>query len=268
MANQKILTRICVACGIEKPLSAFLQITGSQGTTYGIICSTCRSAGIKGKAPAPTHEDERSSTSSGMRIGAKERLEIDQQKKRDRQESQSREEQEAKKREKTKEDKFERIVETEKAEKTHRETFIEEKKKQAFLNYQSKKPLSGQSIIGQKKDERASAQEEKHRSVEASRKEEAIQHEQKITTLDLSGGPVLDQPFTAMTNRESVHFKQFQAWLGDAPVAKTMSQLYRNNMTNQAKAAQEKKATEIKNLEKETPREFVEKTWGPSSRKS
>src|SRR3990167_7374031 len=83
MAKREHLTRICTACGMEKPLSAFLQITGAQGTTYGNICSTCRGTGAKEKSSVPALEEEQSSTSSGIRIGSKQKVEIEKEKKRE-----------------------------------------------------------------------------------------------------------------------------------------------------------------------------------------
>ncbi len=296
MTKQKTLTRTCIACGIEKPLSAFLQITGAQGTTYGNICSRCRSLGIKEKTSILTPDDERGSTSSGMRIGAKQRFEIDQKRQQEYQEAQNKQELESKKREKMVGDQSERLDEKEKAEKTHRENYIEEKKK-GFLNYQSKKlPLSGQ-YIGLKKDEPTQSnilpvQEEKPTTVEALKQE--------------------PNTLSNVTISEQNSLSKMQTWLGNTPIAKDISQLYRNaaqtkqlqekknlllkTTTIQAKQIQEKQNTVInqnkqtqeklnylqntttqnrltqekrnreKLLEKD-PREFIEKTWGPSSRK-
>ena len=77
MTNLKKLTRTCSACGIEKPLSAFLQISGTQGTLYGAICATCRSAGITGKKPTTSLDEGTTSASSGSRIGVKEKVFIE-----------------------------------------------------------------------------------------------------------------------------------------------------------------------------------------------
>lgn len=241
MSNREFLTRTCIVCSVEKPLSAFLQITGKQGTVYGAICFSCRSAGKTEKAKP--HDDERSSTSSGMRIGAKQRLEIEQKQKQEYREREQKREEHAKKHEQVSLNTAERIEKQEKAEKDHRELFIEEKKK-AFLNYQSKKmPASIKTLIGQPR-EQTSAQtviaEDKIRLEEASKKEEAVKkNEARVTTLDAMGAPII----MSNLNRNNAIFREFLARLPkDSAIVKAFSKT-------------------------EDPREFIEKTWGPSSRK-
>lgn len=282
MTKQPPLTRTCTICGIEKSLSAFLYISGTQGTIYGSICSSCRSSGAKEKTIS-VHDDGRSSTSAGMRIGAKERLEIEKKQLQEQQERQEKQEKEVKKRDKVSLEHFERLEQKEKGEKDHRETYIEEKKKLEFLNYKSKQPASGP--IGQKKEDPtltpAPLLEEKQRITETINREEKAKQDQRATTLDLSGAPVLDQQHNVVS-RDNPIFQQFLSWIGDAPIAKTISQLYRKSppplakpqekaINNAAKPqekfySQEKFHKSEKN-QKETPQEFIEKTWGPSSRK-
>jgi hypothetical protein len=36
------LTKTCSICGLQKPLTAFLQLAGKQGTIYGDVCGSCR----------------------------------------------------------------------------------------------------------------------------------------------------------------------------------------------------------------------------------
>src|SRR5438105_2533589 len=73
------LTRVCSICGIEKPLSAFLEIS-AQGTRYGVICSSCRAA-EKGKKEAKPEEDI-VTLPGGARIGGKEKVFIAKEQKR------------------------------------------------------------------------------------------------------------------------------------------------------------------------------------------
>ncbi|MEO8401983.1 MAG: hypothetical protein ABI597_09365 [Gammaproteobacteria bacterium] len=263
MAKRKSLTRICTACGIEKPLSAFLHISGAQGTTYGTICSTCRSAGITEKSNELLTEDERSGTSSGIRIGSKQKVEIEKQKKLEFKEFKEKQVDEVKKREKTSYEKLERTEQTEKAEKDHRKTFIDAKK-QGFLNYQTKPPLSSQSVIGQKRDDRPSGMpfiEEKRQVVDAKNVEDVIRQELNNTTVDLSGAPLVEKQ-SNVESRDNPTFRKFQAWLGsDAPLMKTMSQLYKTPVAqSKTSGAPQQKS------EKETPH-HAEKPHGPSSRK-
>lgn len=243
MTKHSSLTRTCTACRIEKPLSAFLYLTSELGTAYGNICATCRGKGIKEKPKKMVHEDERSSTTSGMRIGVKQVVEIELQKKRDQKERLTSQEEAAKKREHVSNEKIDSVEKKEKAEKSHRE---------AYINYKSKKQLlSTQSVIDRKRDERfkgSPLMEEKQRTVEATKLTEARKEEEKKTTVDLSSGAA----HGFHTNREAT-IKRLQTLLGTgAPI---MSQLYKTPPTEQEKA------------NKETPRELVERKW-PSPRKS
>jgi hypothetical protein len=75
MSNR--VTKSCVICGLEKPLTAYLQITGPQGSSYGNICSTCRGSGHGKKVVIPHVDDEHSSSSTGLKIDAKKRLKVE-----------------------------------------------------------------------------------------------------------------------------------------------------------------------------------------------
>ena len=69
------LTRSCLVCGLEKPLAAFLQITGTQGTIYGNTCSSCRGSGAKDKSTYPTPErEEENSGGAGLKIDSKAKI--------------------------------------------------------------------------------------------------------------------------------------------------------------------------------------------------
>ncbi len=57
------LTKTCSNCGLIKPLSAFLQFSGTGGGTYSNICSSCRKV-LAEKKPDKDTTSESSSTSS------------------------------------------------------------------------------------------------------------------------------------------------------------------------------------------------------------
>src|SRR3990167_11420340 len=71
-SNQPTLSKTCAACGLQKPLSAFLQLTDA-GTSYGNICSTCRKAGADIKKPKTEAEDSTTSV-SGHKIDTKTKI--------------------------------------------------------------------------------------------------------------------------------------------------------------------------------------------------
>src|SRR6266568_2690642 len=81
MKDRTQMTRTCSACGIEKPLAAFLEISSTHGTRYGNLCATCRGAGITEKKLNKTEEEHSTIATSGTRIGLKERVFIEKEQK-------------------------------------------------------------------------------------------------------------------------------------------------------------------------------------------
>lgn len=79
MADSNIsLTKTCKNCGLEKPLSSFLVVSGAEAGTYGNFCSDCRKT-------APQVEREGAATSAtGFKIDSKTKVqaEIDKRKQR------------------------------------------------------------------------------------------------------------------------------------------------------------------------------------------
>lgn len=126
MEKPNQLTRTCTVCGLKKPLSAFLQLSASQGTHYGNICADCRSKQARSGAK-PLAEEEWSKAGTGARIGAKERLYIDEKKKLELQTKQEAEKKETKKLDLEKTDKTIRDESQKKYEKDHRNFFLETK---------------------------------------------------------------------------------------------------------------------------------------------
>ena len=86
---------------------------------------------------------------------------------------------------------------------------------------------------------------------------------ERLTKLDLSGAPVIDQQ-NMTVSRDNPLIRQFKIRLGDAPINRTEMQMYKRPQTQQQQ--QQQKNTQ-KQKAAETPREFIEKHWGPSSRK-
>lgn len=70
------LTKMCGSCGQQKPLTAFLYMSSTEGSTYGNICSSCRKAG-KDKLKAPSLEDGSGTSTTGNKIDAKTKVKTD-----------------------------------------------------------------------------------------------------------------------------------------------------------------------------------------------
>jgi hypothetical protein len=67
--SQHMLTKTCSSCNLQKPLSAFLEMTSTRGAVYGNICSSCRkTAAEKNKKPG---DHEGTTTGTDLKIDAK-----------------------------------------------------------------------------------------------------------------------------------------------------------------------------------------------------
>lgn len=118
-----ILTKTCSSCGLQKPLSAFLEMAGPQGTTYGNICASCRKSNREKAASKKADDDSTSKT--GFNIDSEEKTKSEQDKLKLRHEVEDRyykERDEAEKRSKIKTEKVKEIV---KKEREHRTSFLD-----------------------------------------------------------------------------------------------------------------------------------------------
>ena len=134
------LTKTCAGCGLSKPLSAFLQLSGSEGSSYGNICSSCRKTNLDQKKNSEPHES--TSSTSGLRIDSKVKVKTDIDKK---EQHQSIEELYYQDRDKAEERQVQKTLKTEKIEKDekkHRKDFLS---KSSFLDNMNKKPQQPQS---------------------------------------------------------------------------------------------------------------------------
>jgi hypothetical protein len=197
------LSKVCINCSLQKPLTAYLQITGPQGSTYGNICSTCRGSGLGKKVTIPVHEDTGSSSSStGLKIDAKAKLQADLEKKEaleKRKEAEKKEREELDKKNEAQENR--KTAKKEKEEK-HRQEFIEPNKAKSYIDYQSKTP------------------EDKRTGMEKRAMEEIMQHTEDNKLEDKKKGfddltvTRIDPTQTGTIKQASAVWKQFRTLLG------------------------------------------------------
>lgn len=220
------LTKTCSSCGQLKPLSAFLQLSGPDGSSYGTVCSECRKANLD--KPKLLEEEGSSKSDSGFKVDTKARMagEQDKRKLRTDIEEQYFEEREEKE-----------ITQTKELEKGDVK-IKDEKKHRDFLT--SRSFLSDKKPAGTQKTETAQSIEQSEKQAQATKQE---QKEKEIST-DSS----LDTGIAGKMKYQGQAFKEFAKWSGSA-LGRTFSQPAKPE-ANKA----------------ETPSEYVEKTWGPSSR--
>ncbi len=250
MANQPQIKRICSICGIEKPIVAFLQITGKQGTVYGTVCASCRAMERK-QSTSPPDEDHSTASTEG-RIGAKEKAQIDQKKYTQLKELKELYIKEAKKQAEKNIVKTEEKDLKQKAELKHR-TYIETKQIQSFLN---------QGRADHPKDnvaERDVKQQEQTRNLQENqqqqvvRQEDIVKQEIQMTSVDFSKPVVQGQ--TTQLRFQSDTFKKFKSWLGikdiNSPIMETLDALH-------AKTSLQTKGSMFENKSSD-PKEEIEK---------
>jgi len=218
------LTKTCSICGQTKPLAAFLQLSGTQGTTYGNICSTCRQAGLD-KEEEKKESDERTRSTTQKTIDNKAKVKVESDNKQQRKES---EEEYFEEREEESESQTKNVEKKDKiasAEKNHRDTYI---KQRSFLDSTDKaKRAAATSVFGG----------EEQNAIEGAIRMDA---------------PMLDTQIAGKVKYQGSVFNQFKSWLGtSAPIVKATQ--------HNARTAQTKEAAE----NKETLAEKAESTWGP-----
>jgi len=223
------LTKTCNSCGQQKPLSAFLELSGPQGTTYGNICASCRKANIENISQPKEPEDSTRST-TGIKIDAKAKVQGEKDKRELRKQI---EEQYHDEREKLDEKQFlkeQKIQHVTQDEKKHRKEFLE---KRSFLDSTKKSDTNANPIFG--------GEEQK---AEAGK-------------IDLTKDTGNLTRMGATTKTQNPIFRSFQNWLGNTPIVnaakKTAAQ--KNNHKNSA----------LKNA-MEPLNEEVEKNFKPRSK--
>jgi len=195
------LTKICNSCGQQRPLSAFLQLTGPQGTTYGNTCAPCRKANLE-KPQSPKEPEEKTSSTTGVKIDSKTKVkgEIDKRAQRKQIEDQyfkDREKQSEKQTQQT-----QKIQHVAQGEKKHR-SFLE---KRSFLD-SAKKPASTNPhhVFG--------GEEQKA----------------KAGKLDFATGPVDHTRVAGQIKLTSPIYQAFKSWLGNAPIVSAAEKAAQQN---------------------------------------
>lgn len=261
MDNKDQLIRVCTACGQKKPLSAFLQLQtdNANSTRYGTICAPCRSLAAKTTSQDKPIIDDRGSGSTGLRIGIKEKIQLEfdknrQQKDRDVLTLEEKKQQQTKETKKT-----EHSQVKEKHEKDHRENYLK-KKETTFLRFgteKSRPAIGKEEALRSEETIQVSAQE-------VTKQTHVTEKEFKEKTIDLSA-PLLNIQFASKYHgplfQEFLKRLRGKSWFesGATPTSKLFEKFYSENKELLNNSRNEPKSEPLK--------EFVEKNWGPSSRK-
>lgn len=186
------LTKTCASCGEQKPLSAFLQLTGTQGTAYGNICATCRKTQMDKKS-GHKDTDEVTTRTTGVKIDSKTKVKDDIDKLEFRKQVELEYFDEREKSEEKQIKAIEKSHHVAHEEKKHRTSYLE---KRTFLDSTKKTSSSGAAPVFGGEEQKANAGK-----------------------LDFATGPVEHTRVAGQIKlTQSPIYQAFKNWLGNAPI--------------------------------------------------
>lgn len=255
MTKQAQLTKTCIVCGVQKPLAAFLQMTGPQGTIYGNVCTSCRGTTAKPNEVINLKDEGRGSTSSGLRIDSTARnlAEIKDKKFEHDRDEEKREDRE--KKDKFTLEKTEQIDKRQEAERDHRYSYIEARQRQGFMPFQNKKQTEKKQFIAKQLQENKNTIERHQKTLE-NQKNIAAKEENRLNTFDPSS-PIVGSGYERRF--QSAIFLSYLEWLGfesGAPIVQMFKQLQPSHSMFH-KESENKTPT----LNNEDPINFTNRSW-------
>lgn len=241
------LTKVCMLCGEQKPLTAFVQLTDAQGGLYGSICSGCQKLEAeKAKIPAKDMEDDTTS-STRFQIDSKSRVQEQTDKRQHNQHIQELEHEHRKKQDEHRLAKLQKTERTVEDEKRHREHIL----KTNLFSDKKRENLEKATAIHQQTQERVK---------ETHNRSQAAFEEKKRTTVDFTV-PQIDSKEGSDSRYQNATFQTFRNWLGSGtPIGQALTKIQSRSPAAIATPADPEK-------DKSASVEFIEKNWGPSSRR-
>lgn len=262
------LTKTCSVCGLQKPLSAFLQMQDKQGATYGSVCSTCRHERKNGLTVG---KEETTTTSSTVTIDSKAKVKLDTAKEDLFEKVETEYHEERDKNEVLESQEIKKTDQIQKEEKKHRETFLS-RRPSVSSDKQFTTNKAGESHQVAEKSAQEALGAEK-----TTQQESATKQEQKEKNVDLTSSA--DTQIGKIKFREGESFKAFSARETSSAIARIFGKQAQQPQapqkqqpsssttwqpaSTQSKDQQGKPADKIEN---EGPGEFAERKWGPRSR--
>lgn len=266
---QPNLTKTCLNCGQQKPLTAFLEMSVSHGTAYGNVCSTCRKTAMEAAERRKKTEAEGSTTSeTGHKIDSKTKIhhDIDNREHANRTEEEYHEER-----------KLDEEISVEKIEKNDQRTQIEKKHREDFLKKRIVAPPTkkfGEGLAVKSAAEEINANRDQHNEITA-KQTQGTQEERKKTEHDFTVA-YQGQQVAGQIRFSGQAFQQFRQWLGNsAPIVNNINQTTKEAAPKQAgaiaQASNQIKDSEATASKKPAPTdpitEFIEKNNGPSRKR-
>lgn len=253
MKETKNLIRTCSSCGLEKPISAFLQISGSHGTIYGNICATCRSKEAREK-PKLEGDEERGTIPTGQRIGAKEKAYADKKVYRQIQDNKELDRKDRQQKDLFKEEKIEKTLIKEKERQSHKKHYLETKTE--FLigkkSPPGQIPPAAKSQPGDNKIQQRFIEQKINRE---------LANEAEIRKVATNFSSIHHPLQEGRAELHSPTFLRFKQLLGEsAPIVKMMETLFKKASNEKPAAA---KSTQTNAEKGEDLVNYTKNSWGP-----
>lgn len=252
---QASLTKTCAVCGLQKPLSAFLQLAGSKGTTiYGNICASCRKTQSE-KIALPQEPDDVTTSTSGKKIDTKAKVagDIDRKQQWETTEEAYHAEREKEQKETKKETSKKETANYEKKKQESflkSRTFITTDRKKATVRSDAKQPIE-QTL------QTAQNREQVERLVQVTKEEQ----QKADISLDV---PFLDTQIAGKLKHSGVAFKALINLLGkSSALGRAASEMAHKAEKNSKTAGDQRPAAE------QTPEDYIKEHWSskPKSRR-
>ena len=258
------LTKTCAVCGLQKPISAFLQMSEKNGATYGSVCASCRHE-QKDKAVIKKDEEDPSRIGLGLTIDAKARFEM---KEKEMSLHEQIEEEYHKEREKAEEEETKELSKTGQLQEEKKKHQIEKQTKESFLTRRvvaptDRKAETQRAVESHQQGERVALAA--HGTEKTTQLEQAVKTEEREKNVEF-GEVIVD--VSKVKFKENPFLKLFL----DRERGIAMNRIFGQKPTSAPTQSQSQKATpaaEKSNAnqpERETPSQEAERKWGPRSR--
>lgn len=264
------LTKSCTNCGQQKPLSAFLEMSGTHGTAYGNVCSSCRKTAMEAAERRKKTEAEGSTTSeTGHKIDSKTKVHdaIDKREKFHQIEEDYHKERELKK--EATEEVIEKKQLTAQKEKKHRHEFLDKRRE----NPVDKK---ADAVRSANKAHSAETVARNTQQIEANANQAMGAHDERKKTKHDFSIPYQGQQIAGQIRFSGQIFQQFRQWLGNAaPVVNNVNVTQKQAAPKQAGAITQS-VNQIRDSVVSAKKgeaspdpaiELIEKNWRPGSKK-
>ena len=262
--TQPPLTKACMNCGLQKPLSAFLEMSGTQGTAYGNTCSSCRKTALEDAGRRKTEAEGSTTSETGHNIDSKTKVHsaIDQREQWQRKEDSYHEDR-----------KDDEVIanelkitkqQTETSHQKHKDNFL---KKRSFLSGDNKK-LDVTRVAAQTQTQTANARTELDKQAAGQHGQDMLD-DRKKTGIDFTVANT-GQQVAGQLRFSGQTFQQFRQWLGNAaPIVNNLSQTQKDAAPKNAGAVAQpvKKMTEKETHPEKDPIEIIEKYWRPGTKR-